>query len=172
MNIKRDIYQAIRAQILANVPEIKHCLLFNNQYNKDNEEEAFSYPNAFFEYSQLIWQDVVNQQTKADANITIHLGFERYQTEDLTYFDTIKSVYLALQGFSIGSLFTGLKRIEEVQDTDHDNVIVWKIIFSTQITDCEATADASREQFTITSLEVQTDLDIDQPVIRTGDGNF
>ena len=39
-NPKRDIYEAIKAQILAEVSEIKHVLLFNNQFENDKQEET------------------------------------------------------------------------------------------------------------------------------------
>ena len=171
-NPKKDIFLSIRKQVLDQVKEINHMLLFNNQFDRDNEEEAFSYPNCFFEYVQLIWNGNIKQTQTGETQIKLHLGFERYETESLTIFDTIQKVYLALQGFSDTNLFTGLQRIEEEQDTDHDQVIVWTITFSTQITDCEANPDATKQQIIIGDLEIIKKLDIDNPIIRTGDGKF
>jgi len=170
-NPKKDIYNAIKARILDQVQEIKHVLLFNNQFEKDNQEEAFLYPNAFIEFSQLLSTGTTQQVQNVDMNVTIYMGFERYETESLTIFDTIQSVYIALQGFS-GACFSGLQRIEEVQDTDHDNVIIWKTIFSTTATDAEAHPSNKLVEANVTNLNITSDLDIDNDVIRTGDGVF
>jgi len=172
-NVKKDIYLAVKARVLDQVKEIKHFLLFNNQFDRDNEEEAFSYPNAFLEFVQMIWTNSTKQQQEGDVHITLWLGFERYEKESLTVFDTIENVHKALQGDAVGSLFTGLQRIEEQQDTDHDNVIIWKVTYSTQITDCETDTDSGKQQFIIgDNLTINKDLDIDNTVIRTGDGVF
>ena len=169
-NPKRDIYTDIKARILDQVKEIKHVLLFNNQFEKDKEEQAFTYPNAFVEFSQLIWNTNGQQTQKGEMQLTIHLGFEslKYEADN---FDIIQSVFVALQGYSNGC-YTGLNRIQEEQDTDHDNVIIWKIIFETTIDDTEAHPSNKLQENTISTIEINKDLDIDNPIIRTGDGIF
>ena len=172
MGIKKDIYLAVKAQVLDQVKEIKTFELFNNQLQRESEEEARAYPLALFEYESILWESTAKQHQTGDADIVLHLAFERYQTEPLDYLDIVEKVYKALQGFAVDCQFSGLSRIEDEQDTDHDNCIVWKIKFKTQILDDAADPDKDRQQTTITGINITGDLDIDHPVIRTGDGNF
>lgn len=170
-NPKKDLYLDVRQRILDKVPEVKHVLLFNNQFDRDTEEEAFTYPCVFIEFLQLIHSGVASNQQKSDIQIRLHVGYESLKTEDLGLLDLVQSVHLAVQGFS-GQLFSGLQRIEERQDIDHDNVQVWQIDYETNLTDCVTDPKANLKSFTIANLEIDKDLDIDNDIVRTGDGDF
>ncbi len=169
---KQFLYEAIKAQIKAQAPSVKHILLYNSQFDNEKREDAIEYPNAFVELSQIFWTSKVQGQQKGDVDITIHIGLERYERESDTTWATIKEVFLALQGFAVGVLFSPLNRIEEIQDTDHDQVIVWKIIFKTSLTECDSDTRAGLDETTLATLALLTDFDIDNPIIRTGDGVF
>lgn len=169
---KQFLYESIKAQIKAKAPSIKHTLLFNNQFENEKREDAILYPNCFVELSQIFWTSTTQNQQKGDVDITIHIGLERYERESDTTWATIQEVFLALQGFAVGVLFSPLNRIEEQQDIDHDQVIVWKMIFKTSLTECDSDTRAGLDETTIAELCLLTDFDIDDPIIRTGDGVF
>lgn len=169
---KQFLYESIKAQIKAQAPSIKHILLYNSQFDNEKREDAILYPNCFVELSQISWTSQTQGQQRGDVDITIHVGMERYQRESDTTWATIQEVFLALQGFAVGVLFAPLNRIEEIQDIDHDQVIVWKMIFKTSLTECDSDTRAGLDETTITDLCILTDFDIDNPVIRTGDGVF
>ena len=84
-------------------------------------------------------------------------------------FQFIKEVHQAVNGFE-GACWTGLQRGPERQDTNHDNVIVWQVDYMTNLND--ASADPARKliEATITDIVVNKDLDIDNDIIRSGDG--
>lgn len=170
-NAKKDLYLAVRQQILDKVPAVKHVLLFNNQFDRDTEEEAFTYPCVFFEFVQLIHSGVTLNQQKSDIQIRLHIGYESLFTEDLGIFDLIQDINVAIQGFS-GPLFSGLQRIEERQDLDHDMCNIWQIDYECNLTDCATDPRANLKEHTIATLVINKELDIDNPIIRTGDGNF
>jgi hypothetical protein len=169
---KQFLYEAIKAQVKAKAPSIKHILLFNNQFENERREDPIEYPNCFVELSQIFWTSQAQGQQVGDVDITIHIGLERYERESDTTWTTIQEVFLALQGFAVGVLFSPLNRIEEVQDTDHDNVIVWKLIFKTSLIECDSDTRAGLDETTIADLCILTNFDVDNPIIRTGDGDF
>ena len=84
-------------------------------------------------------------------------------------FELLAEIHQALQGFD-GEVFTGLSRGPERQDVDHDNVIVWQADYITNLTDTTATDTRKLVNAEVEKLTVEKDLDIDNPVIRTGDG--
>jgi len=170
-NPKKDLYLAVKGRILDQVKSIKHVLLYNNQFDRETVEEAFTYPNCFIEFVQMIHSGVTLNQQKSDIQIRVHIGFESLEKEDLTMFDLIQEVYVALQGLD-GDLFSALQRIEERQDIDHDNVIVWQLDFECNLTDCSSDPRANLDEVVIGTLEIGADLDIDNDIIRSGDGVF
>ena len=165
---KLILYDAISAQIKAEVAAIKAVQLWNNQVDNEKEEEARIHPSAYIEFSSIVWDELTKGSSEGQIVVTIKTVIERLQTDDRTFLTIVDDVYKALQLFQ-GVQFTPLKRIAERQDTDHDNVIVWESDFSTLLVDC--TADTDQDKPTVTAtLDLDVELDIDNDVIRTGDG--
>lgn len=166
MSVIKELYSALIVQINTDAPEIKTVRLWNSQLDNDTTEEAIAFPAVFVDFSSIVWTGKQKQGQQGAFEITFHIVMERYQTEALDTFDRIQEVYLALQGFC------GLQRITEVQDTNHDMCIDWMMTFSAVFDDTTANPDVGKTTTTLTDVEFQTDLDIDDLVIRTGDGVF
>lgn len=171
VNPKKDLYLAIKDRLIDKVKAVQHIRLYNNQFDRETVEEAWAYPCVFVEFTQMLHEAVAYNQQQGDFIVRVYVGFESLKTEDLEIFDLVQDIYVALQGFS-GQLFSSLQRVEETQDTDHDNVIVWQIDFSTMVADCTSDPRADLQETTIATLEVNKQLDVDNPIIRSGDGVF
>ena len=164
----KQLFTDIKARVQTNA-SIKHVALFNSQYTHEKEEKVFKFPAVFIEFSQMDFRGEGLGTEKMDAQITFHVCF-RQLTEDLSFMDTIQSVSKSLHKWS-EDYFTPLQRITEEMDTDHDNVFVWKLIFKTSVTDENSinTSDLVliNDERTIEVVKI---LDIDNDVIRSGDG--
>ena len=180
-NVKKAVFESIRDHLAANVKDdngkviLGLVALFNNQFDNEDRENAFPYPNVFIEFGTIDWIKKSRNIQQGEVTFTIHCGFESYVTNsienDAAIFDILERIHKALQGFSDGECFNPLDRVTERQDTDHDNVVVWEMDYTTILLD---TAPATELKL-VTSpgphdLEVIGDLDIDNDVIRTGDG--
>ncbi len=161
----KELFLAVKTQ-LETVTEIEDVALYNSQFDNETTEHPYLYPNAFIEYSAIDWTGRAKQSQEVDIELTIHIGLWRLEDEpfELDAFDIVQAVYLSLQGFC------GLQRIRDEQDTSHDQVIVWKTTFNTRLKDCSADPDKDKGTAFPVTLEVNADLDIDDVVIRTGDG--
>ena len=168
---KLILYNAIDEQIKAEVSSVKIVQLWNSQLDNEKEEEARTYPICYIEFSDIVWRELTKGCAEGDVTITIRTVIERLQTDDRTYLTLVDEVYKALQLFQ-SDIFTPLKRVTERQDTDHDNCIVWETDYITKLIDTTADSNAGLPEVTIGTLEVTPDLDIDNDVIRTGDGDF
>lgn len=168
--MKLLLYNEIDAQILAEVSEIKLVQLWNNQLDNEDQEEARAYPLCYIEFSSIVWFELAKGLAEADVTITVRTVIERLQTDDRTFLTLVEDVYKALQLFD-HDCFTPLKRVAERQDVDHDNCIVWETDFTTKLVDGAAYTDEDKPTVTAT-LDVSTDLDIDDDIIRTGDGTY
>jgi len=149
--------------------EIKHVALFNSQYTHEKEEKVFQFPATFVEFSRMDYRSESYGVEKVDIEITIHVCF-RQLVEDLSFMDIIQNVSYLLHKWG-GTYFSPLQRVSEEQDSDHDNVFVWKLVFKTTATDENSVNTKALTLInTPRTLEVLKDLDIDNNIIRTGDG--
>ena len=166
--MNRQIFTDIRDRVKTNTL-IKHVALFNNQYAHDKDERPFVFPAVFIEFSRVDYRPETFGVSKVDLEVTFHVCFNQY-VEDLTFFDTIQSVKETLHKWSTND-FTPLQLLSEDHDTDHDNTSVWKIIFKTTATD-ENSVNTKKLVLVNTprTLELTTDLDVDNAIVRTGDG--
>lgn len=154
MSTKKDIYISVKERLLAQTA-IKHCLLFNNQFDSIDMEDAYSFPCAFVEFSQLDWVTKGEGYQEAQAKIRIHVGVESLATENLEVFDLVEEIHVALQGFHDPNYFTPLDRRYEEHDVQHDNVIVWVVDYDTLISDNSGNRNEKLTQTVISSLDLE-----------------
>lgn len=178
MSVKLNLYNDI-VTALDGVTEVKTKGIFNNQFDREEDEKAKAYPCCFIEFAPIQWIQTqqqpikkvnVRKQQKANAVITIHIGFSDLQDETANFIDIdpiIQKIYLALQDLT-GDYYSVLNRIEERPDTDHDNVIVWQMDFSTMLEEVGEEADLTKVAGDTLGLEITKDLKIDNDIIRTG----
>jgi len=174
----KQLYLEIKERLEAEVPSIKWIDLFNDQFNKSNNddpernfEQAFPYPCVFIEFPGD------NPRTSSGGGAKrlhveprIYIGIEDYTLTALEIFDLIALVNEALEQWQPASA-TPLQYLAQRPDTNHSNVYVYQFDYA-----CEWTDNSLYfKRNTITkaaphTLELNTTLDIDNDTIRTGDG--
>lgn len=170
----KNIYLGIKSRLESEVTSLQTIRLFNDQFNKSNTEaieQAFAYPCCFIEF--INDAPMVSQGAGAkrlEVEVRLHIGFESYELEDITIFDLVESIQIALDGYSTTS-FTPLTYLAQRMDYNHNNVYIYQLEYT-----CIYEDDSSYiKNNTITKnaphdLNVNIDLDIDNDIIRTGDG--
>lgn len=186
-----NVYNGIKTR-LSSVTAIKTIELFNSQYDNESIERVIRYPAVFIEYSNISWlqsahragrnviktADIGNltHQQKGNMTVVIHICYKTLKTEtdSFTEIDNlVTSVYRNLSNYEITDC-TPLQRTTDEQDTNHNGVVVWKTTFTTSVQEQAwsdiAIVDAVVEHEGAIELDIQGELDIDNNVIRTGDG--
>lgn len=158
MSAKKDLYLAVKKQLLEKTG-VKHCLLFNSQFDEMDNENTFPFPCAFIEFTNLDWLTKSEGYQEADTTIRIHLGFESLKTEELDILDLNEDVHAALQRLEVKDLFTPLDRSFEGQDTNHDNVIVWLMDYETLLSDNAGNRNEDLVKTKISDLCVEKNVD-------------
>lgn len=188
MSAKLDIFNDIVTEI-RKITEIETVELWNSQLVNEDRETSFNFPAVFIEFADIPWPstnqptpklggegDVTKQQKGAGALITLHIAFSQLENETVSFpiiSPIIDKVYFAVQGLQgLGSNFYGpLLRVAERQDVDHDRVIDWQMDFMTMMFECgELDTSLTKIIGGTLDVEVDADLDIDNDIIRTGDG--
>ena len=125
------IYTALRTQIETHLGDrIKHVRLFNNQFERSNDdkggvENAFPYPCVFLQFSDKSFKDLLKGVQQVEMTLTTHLGFESYKTEDTEILQLKQDLYVIVQRFVTG-YFDKVTRTSEIQDFDHSNIQVYR----------------------------------------------
>jgi len=193
MSCISDIYSGIKT-ILASTIGVNTVELFNSQYLNEARERVTKYPACYIEFANIDWQmsshrvgrnikktvDIGNitHQQKGNMTIVIHIAYQtlKDESDSFTEIDVLRhNIYKALSNYEItNKQTTGLQRLRDEQDTAHDGVVVWKTTFTCS---CEELAysdttlvEANTAHGGAIALDVVGELDIDNNVIRTGNG--
>lgn len=186
LDIFNDIVTAVEAIIDSGARVINTVELWNSQLDNLTKETAFNFPAVFIEFGEIPWtstnqkpstlgtQGNVTKEQKGDgALFIIHIAFSQLEDETVSFpiiSPIIDKVYFAIQGLT-GEFYKPLLRVAERQDTDHGRVIDWQMDFSALIFQCgELDSTLTKIDGGTVDLTLTTDLDIDNDVIRTGDG--
>lgn len=129
MSSLKDLYTEIRTELEA-ITGIKYVRLWNNQFERENVNEAFQFPCCLIEFEPTECRDLLNGVQQYDFVVCIHLGFESYKTEDIDILDLKQQVFIKLGNFlSTTNMFSYLSRESETQNFDHDNIQDYQIRF-------------------------------------------
>lgn len=168
---KLTLFNAIDAQIVAAAPSIKTVQLWNNQLENESREEVRQVPIVYIEFSEIEWESNQKGYQLAPITVTLHIVIEEYATDDRTHLAIVDEVFTALHMLEANT-FTALTRTSERQDIDHDNLIVWEVDYTTTLQDNQAFVDRDKATVSGATLVINKQLDVDDEVIRSGDGTF
>ena len=171
--MNKALYIALEARLKESAVGIKYIDLFNNQLQ--NKQEVLSYPCVLIAYNA--GYDSLSQGVqKASLRLTFYLaiditGLSSYegsgnQASALAVFDTKDKIHQALQGYS-ADFFTALNRIEEIQDTDYQNIQVFQLVYETELTDIAAWTGNQYIEVTGVEPEIEKEIDIENFNLRT-----
>lgn len=161
----QDIKTHLETQLNGNVFLVD---LWNNQLNNEDQEKPFRFPALFIEFTDVEYRSEAYGIQKADINFTVHCAFSQL-VKDMDLLDVVESVAVALHNHS-GEYFSDITRVRVIQDDDHDRVSDWQIEFTCTMTDCSTAKVNKLVQTTPTIIETTRTIDIDNDVIKTGDG--
>lgn len=178
-----DIYRAIRTALEASTI-IEHIGWWNDQINNEELETAYNHPAVFIEFPDNTWEQQLKstfgntgEQANGVIQVNVHVEFTLLNdiSDEIDYMESIvEDVYYRLVGLS-GANFSSLKRVSDGGTATASRVYEWILRFTT--TGVEegkdlGNTDATDGDTVEITLALNTDLDIDNPIIRTGDGNF
>lgn len=149
MSIKGDIFKTIAAHLMAklqfedssNIPSLRWV---DKKHGQSPEIASFvPLPAVLFRFAETNWDNHFGNGQGGVSLIEFEIWFENYadsyegsinQDKAIQYFEFNDAVFKALQGFN-GSGFSSLHRVYDLDDDDHENVIITKLGFETRITD-------------------------------------
>jgi len=177
----KALYIAVRDLILTLswVGEVK---LWNNQLDamEAQEEMQINFPAVYVSFQEAFYSNSSGKRQLGEVRLVIKIVNEFYNVDDndesmnLIFFDRKQEVFALLQQYQVAGVFEPLNRIEEINDEDHSSYLVFDQIYSTRFVDCDADVEGEYDQETTADLDavIEGNLDIDNNIIRTGNGTF
>ena len=130
--MQKQLFIALKT-LLESITNIKYVALWNNQFERENENVSFNYPCVFIEFTDIVYTDLLKGIQQVDMNVNLHLGFESYLTEDLDILTLKQTIYSYVNRFessdSSGTSSRLLRR-SETQNFDHDNIQEYILTFA------------------------------------------
>ena len=177
----KDVHKAVQLKLFTDIPYLKTCQEWRNQFDRMEEEIAFDFPCVFIEFNTLNSMSLGQGVSAIDFVMRLHLGFEALDMsnggikyngniilENLDFYDFQNDVHKCLNYFRPAGA-SALQRQALEQDLDHTNVYDFKMEYIFHGID-QATDVTNGLQETGSPIELELDIDliIDNPDIRTG----
>jgi hypothetical protein len=161
--MQQELYIALKAQ-LETITDLRYVGLWNNQYDHENDNVSFDYPNCFIEFTDIDYTELLQGVQKYHMHVRLHLGFESYKTEDIDILALKQAIQKKVHLFQEG-YHTKMLRRGEVPNYDHDNVQEYIITYSVSGKDYSAMPETKQATVTLVTL---TDPKITNHIINTG----
>ena len=159
------IYNQLKARI-STLQSLKYVALWNNQYEREDVNVAFGYPNCFIEFPAADYIENLQGQQQGTMTIALHLGFESYKTEDTDILQLKQDLNSLIHGWSTPYNSKFLRR-SEVQSNDHTNIQEFIITYTMQGFDYSAMNGPTTEA-NVNTLITNNSPQLDNAIIRTG----
>lgn len=159
------IYNQLKARI-STLQALKYVALWNNQYERENENVAFGYPNCFIEFPAADYIENLQGQQQGTMTIALHLGFESYKTEDTDILQLKQDLNQLIHGWSTPYNSKFLRR-SEVQSNDHTNIQEFIITYTMQGFDYSSSSLPTTVA-DVNTLITNNSPQLDNAIIRTG----
>jgi hypothetical protein len=162
----KELYLLLKARLLA-INGINHVAMWNNQFENENNENAFLYPCVFIHFSNAVYSDISAGVQGLAMEVVFHVGFEAYEDENLEVFDLKDLIHASIQGFSGGN-FDHFNRVLEELDVNHTNIQDYIMTYHVEGSDSVGHVNNKYSLLKTVELELNTTFEIDNDIIRTG----
>ena len=159
------IYNQLKARI-STLQSLKYVALWNNQFERENENVAFNYPCCFIEFPSADYIENLQGQQQGTLSIALHLGFESYKTEDTAVLQLKQDLNALVHNWSTPYNSRFLRR-SEIQSADHTNIQEFIITYTLQGFDYSASSLPTTEAL-VTTLITNNAPQLEDDTIRSG----
>ena len=151
--MRLQIYKAICERLTAQVPDIKHIDLWNNNIAALSGGAVWPRPAVFIEFETIEWRQLQNRVRMADIAVRLHIitdavsysgNSDPKQDAALAFFDLLNRVNSAMQGLR-GENFAGFMLTTSATNHDHAELIESVERYTSRVQDTSAMRDSIRQ---------------------------
>lgn len=120
--MRKELFNAVKAKLSADVPEVKHIDLWNHNVEFIEQEDMWERPAVFVEFGKIEWSPFQGGSRRGSGTVAIHLVTDWTEGGHDAAFDLSHCVYKALEGLS-GESFNGLSLTETNTNHNHEEIL-------------------------------------------------
>lgn len=118
--MRKELFNAIKAKLASDVPEVQHIDLWNHNVEFVEQEEGWARPAVFVEFGKIEWSPFQGGSQRGKGLVTIHLVTDWADGGHDAAFDLCHQVHTALDGLS-GDDFNGMALVETNTNHNHNH---------------------------------------------------
>ena len=120
--MRKELFNAIKAKLASDVPEVQHIDLWNHNVEFVEQEEGWARPAVFVEFGKIEWSPFQGGSQRGKGLVTIHLVTDWADGGHDAAFDLCHQVHTALDGLS-GDDFNGMALVETNTNHNHEEIL-------------------------------------------------
>lgn len=120
--MRKELFNAIKAKLASDVPEVQHIDLWNHNVEFVEQEEGWARPAVFVEFGKIEWSPFQGGSQRGKGLVTIHLVTDWADGGHDAAFDLCHQVHTALDGLS-GDDFNGMALVERNTNHNHEEIL-------------------------------------------------
>jgi hypothetical protein len=120
--MRKELYNAIKAKLESDVPEVKHVDLWNHNVEFIEQEDGWERPAVFVEFGQITWSPFQGCGYRGRGFVNIHLVTDWAEGGQDAAFDLSLKVHAALDGLD-GTTFSGMALAETYTNHNHEEIL-------------------------------------------------
>lgn len=120
--MRKELFNAIKAKLGDEVPEVKHIDLWNHNVEFIEQEDGWERPAVFVEFGKIDWSPFQGGYQRGKGTVTIHLVTDWAEGGHDAAFDLESKVHSAIDGLS-GEDFNGMALMETITNHNHEEIL-------------------------------------------------
>lgn len=120
--MRKELFNAIKAKLTSDVPEVKHIDLWNHNVEFIEQEDGWERPAVFVEFGTIAWAPFQGKGQRGKGVVNIHLVTDWAGGGHDAAFDLSRKVYAALDGLE-GEEFGGMALVETRTNHNHEDIM-------------------------------------------------
>ena len=120
--MRKELYDAIKAKLESDVPEVKHVDLWNHNVEFIEQEDGWGRPAVFVEFGLITWSPYQGNGYRGKGLVNIHLVTDWAEGGQDAAFALSKKVRMALDGMD-GETYSGMALAETATNHNHEEIL-------------------------------------------------
>lgn len=121
--MRKELFDAVKAKLTADVPEVKHVDLWNHNVEFIEQEVGWERPAVFVEFGAITWSPFVGSPAlRGQGTVNIHLVTDWAEGGQASAFELGGKVFRALAGLQ-GEAFDGMALMETLTNHNHEELL-------------------------------------------------
>lgn len=120
--MRKELFNAIKAKLEAEVPEVAHVDLWNHNVEFIEQEEGWERPAVFVEFGPIAWEPFQGGGHRGKGVVRIHIVTDWVEGGQEAAWDLSEQIRPVLDGLA-GERFGGMALMETNTNHNHEDIL-------------------------------------------------